>query len=134
MNTSFNARAGTLRGLHFQAAPHEEAKLVRATRGAIWDVAVDLREDSPTYRRWHAVELTEDNGLGLFIPAGFAHGFQSLVDASEVLYVMSARVHARARRRACAGTIRLRHRLARAADARPHDVEPRSHRGPTWPT
>jgi dTDP-4-dehydrorhamnose 3,5-epimerase len=89
MNTSFNARAGTLRGLHYQSSPHEEAKLVRATRGAIWDVAVDLREESPTYRRWHAVELTEDNGLGFFIPAGCAHGFQSLADGSEVLYVMS---------------------------------------------
>jgi dTDP-4-dehydrorhamnose 3,5-epimerase len=89
MNTSFNSRAGTLRGLHFQRAPHEEAKLVRATRGAIWDVAVDLRKDSSTYRRWHAVELTEDNALAYFVPAGCAHGFQSLVDASEVLYVMS---------------------------------------------
>jgi dTDP-4-dehydrorhamnose 3,5-epimerase len=91
MNTSFNALAGTLRGMHFQVAPHEEAKLVRATRGAIWDVAVDLRPDSRTYRRWHAVELSADNGLAYFIPAGCAHGFQSLVDASEVLYVMSTR-------------------------------------------
>jgi dTDP-4-dehydrorhamnose 3,5-epimerase len=90
MNTSFNAHKGTVRGLHFQVAPYEEAKLVRATRGAIWDVAVDLREDSPTYRRWHAVELTEDNGVGFYIPPGFAHGFQSLTDASEVLYVISA--------------------------------------------
>jgi dTDP-4-dehydrorhamnose 3,5-epimerase len=89
MNTSFNARAGTLRGLHFQAAPHAEAKLVRATRGAIWDVAVDLREESPTYRRWHAVALDEDNGLAFFVPAGCAHGFVTLTDASEVLYVMS---------------------------------------------
>ena len=89
MSTSFNAKAGTLRGLHFQAAPHEEAKLVRCTRGAMWDVAVDLREDSPTRHRWYAVELTEDNGLALFIPAGFAHGFQTLVDDTEVLYAMS---------------------------------------------
>ena len=89
MNTSFNARAGTLRGLHMQVAPHEEAKVVRATRGAIWDVAVDLREGSPTYRQWHAAELTEDDGTAFFIPAGCAHGFQSLADASEVLYVMS---------------------------------------------
>lgn len=89
MNTSFNARAGTVRGLHFQVAPYEEAKLVRATRGAIWDVAVDLREHSPTYLRWHAVELTEDNGLAFSIPAGCAHGFQSLTDGAEVLYVMS---------------------------------------------
>ena len=90
MNTSFNARAGTLRGLHYQVAPHDEAKLVRATRGAIWDVAVDLRPGSPTYCGWHGVELNEDNGLAFFIPTGFAHGFQSLADASEVLYVMSA--------------------------------------------
>jgi dTDP-4-dehydrorhamnose 3,5-epimerase len=89
MSTSFNARAGTLRGLHFQAAPHEEAKLVRCTRGALWDVAVDLRADSPTRHRWHAVELTEANGLALFIPGGFAHGFQTLADETEVLYAMS---------------------------------------------
>ena len=89
MSTSFNARAGTLRGLHFQAAPHEEAKLVRCTRGAMWDVAVDLRDDSPTRHRWHAVELTAENGLALFIPEGFAHGFQTLVDETEVLYAMS---------------------------------------------
>jgi dTDP-4-dehydrorhamnose 3,5-epimerase len=89
MSTSFNARAGTLRGLHFQAAPHEEAKLVRCTRGALFDVVVDVRRDSPTRHRWHAVELTEVNGLALFIPAGFAHGFQTLVDETEVLYAMS---------------------------------------------
>ena len=89
MNTSFNATAGTLRGLHFQAAPHGEAKLVRCTRGAMWDVAVDLRQDSPTRHRWYAVELSEDNGLALFIPEGFAHGFQTLVDETEVLYAMS---------------------------------------------
>lgn len=89
MNTSFNASAGTLRGLHLQAPPHAEAKLVRATRGAIWDVAVDLRRDSPSYLRWHAVDLDADNGLGYFIPAGCAHGFVTLAEASEVLYVMS---------------------------------------------
>jgi dTDP-4-dehydrorhamnose 3,5-epimerase len=89
MSTSFNARAGTLRGLHFQAAPHGEAKLVRCTRGAIWDVAVDIREGSLTRHRWHAVELDEDNGLALFIPSGFAHGFQTLVAETEVLYAMS---------------------------------------------
>jgi dTDP-4-dehydrorhamnose 3,5-epimerase len=89
MSTSFNARAGTLRGLHYQAEPHGEDKLVRCTRGAIWDVAVDVRDRSPTRHRWHAAELTEDNGLALFIPAGFAHGFQTLANASEVLYAMS---------------------------------------------
>ena len=90
MNTSFNARAGTLRGLHLQAEPHAEAKLVRATRGAIRDVAVDLRRDSPSYLRWHAVDLDAEGGLAYFIPAGCAHGFVTLADDSEVLYVMSA--------------------------------------------
>ena len=89
MSTSFNARAGTLRGLHYQEEPHGEDKLVRCTRGAIFDVAVDLRPSSATRHRWHAVELTEDNGLALWIPRGFAHGFQTLVDATEVLYAMS---------------------------------------------
>ena len=88
-NTSFNARAGTLRGLHFQAEPHGEAKLVRCTQGAIYDVAVDLRTDSPSYRRWFSVELTAANRHSFFIPEGCAHGFQSLQDASEVLYQMS---------------------------------------------
>jgi dTDP-4-dehydrorhamnose 3,5-epimerase len=88
-NTSFNPRAGTLRGLHFQAEPHGEAKLVRCTQGAIYDVAVDLRTDSPTYRRWFSVELTAANRRAFFIPEGCAHGFQSLRDASEVLYQMS---------------------------------------------
>jgi dTDP-4-dehydrorhamnose 3,5-epimerase len=89
MSTSFNARAGTLRGLHYQEEPYGEDKLVRCTRGAIFDVAVDLRPDSATHHRWHAVELTEDNGLALWIPRGFAHGFQTLADATEVLYGMS---------------------------------------------
>jgi dTDP-4-dehydrorhamnose 3,5-epimerase len=88
-STSFNAKCGTLRGLHYQAAPHGEAKLVRCTRGAIYDVAVDLRPDSPSYRRWTGAELSADNGRALFIPAGCAHGFQTLVDASEVLYQIS---------------------------------------------
>jgi len=88
-NTSFNASAGTLRGLHYQAAPHGEAKLVRCTRGAIFDVIVDLRDDSPTRHAWFGVELTADNGRALFIPDGLAHGFQTLVDNSEVSYQMS---------------------------------------------
>jgi dTDP-4-dehydrorhamnose 3,5-epimerase len=88
-STSFNARAGTLRGLHYQAPPHGEAKLVRCTRGAIYDVAVDLRPGSSSYLRWLGVELTAENGRGLFVPEGCAHGFQTLVDATEVLYQMS---------------------------------------------
>lgn len=88
-STSFSLRAGTLRGMHYQAAPYFEAKLVRCTRGAIQDVAVDLRPDSLTYLQWYATELTAENGLGLFIPAGCAHGFQTLCDSSEVSYQIS---------------------------------------------
>lgn len=88
-STSFNARAGTLRGLHYQADPYAEAKLVRCTRGAIWDLALDLRRTSSSYLHWHAVELNEKNGSALFIPPGCAHGFQTLLDGSEVLYQIS---------------------------------------------
>ena len=88
-NVSFNRRKGTLRGMHFQNAPHAEAKLVRCTRGAIYDVVVDLRSDSPTFTRWAAFELTPDNGRMIYIPEGCAHGFQTLVDATEVFYQMS---------------------------------------------
>jgi dTDP-4-dehydrorhamnose 3,5-epimerase len=88
-STSFNVHAGTVRGMHYQADPHAETKLVRCTRGAIHDVALDLRSSSPSYLRWHAVVLSEDNGLGLFVPAGCAHGFQTLRDRSEVLYQIS---------------------------------------------
>ena len=83
---SFNARAGTLRGMHFQAPPRLETKVVRCTRGAIFDVLVDLREGSATYGQWHGEELTADNRLMLYIPKGFAHGFQSLVDNTEIDY------------------------------------------------
>ena len=86
---SYNGHRGTLRGLHYQAAPHEEAKLVRCTAGAIFDVAVDLRPDSPTYTRWFGVELSADNRLALYIPEGCAHGFLTLADDSEVLYQIS---------------------------------------------
>jgi dTDP-4-dehydrorhamnose 3,5-epimerase len=83
---SINLRAGTIRGFHFQVAPHVETKLVRCTRGAIFDVIVDLREGSPTYGQWHGEELSSDNHLMLYVPKGFAHGFQSLVDNTEVDY------------------------------------------------
>jgi len=88
-NTSFNERAGTLRGMHFQAQPFGEAKLVRCTRGAIYDVVVDVRERSPSRGRWYGAELTAENGRTLYVPVGLAHGFQTLVDSSEVLYLMS---------------------------------------------
>jgi dTDP-4-dehydrorhamnose 3,5-epimerase len=92
-NVSWNRLKGTLRGLHYQAKPHEETKLVRCTRGSIWDVIVDLREGSPTRLRWHAQELSVDNRRALYIPEGFAHGFQTLEDDSEVLYQMSEFYH-----------------------------------------
>jgi dTDP-4-dehydrorhamnose 3,5-epimerase len=87
-NTAFNRRAGTLRGLHFQAEPHEETKLVRCTRGAVYDVIVDLRPGSGTYTRWVGVELTAENDAMLYVPRGFAHGYQTLVDDTETSYLM----------------------------------------------
>jgi dTDP-4-dehydrorhamnose 3,5-epimerase len=87
-NASHNARRDTLRGMHYQVEPHGESKLVRCTRGAIFDVAVDLRRDSIGFRAWHGVELSAENGHALYIPAGLAHGFQTLVDDCEVIYQM----------------------------------------------
>jgi dTDP-4-dehydrorhamnose 3,5-epimerase len=89
-NASFNRRRGTLRGLHYQVAPREETKVVRCTRGALWDVAVDLRPDSPTYLKWFGLELTPDNGTMLYVPRGCAHGYVTLVDATEAFYLTSA--------------------------------------------
>jgi dTDP-4-dehydrorhamnose 3,5-epimerase len=89
VSIAFNDIAGTLRGLHFQAAPHGEAKTVRCTAGAIFDVAVDLRDGSPTRLRWVAVELSADNRRGLFVPEGCAHGYLTLTDRAEVQYQIS---------------------------------------------
>ena len=89
-NVSLNNARGTLRGLHYQAEPRPDPKLVRCTRGAIFDVAVDLRPDSPSYRCWTSAELTAENHRALHIPGGCAHGFISLEDDSEVLYLMGA--------------------------------------------
>ncbi|MEA2171495.1 MAG: dTDP-4-dehydrorhamnose 3,5-epimerase [Solirubrobacteraceae bacterium] len=89
-NTSSNTLAHTLRGMHYQRAPHGETKLVRVTRGAIFDVAVDLRPDSVTYCRWFGLELRAEGEESLFIPDGFAHGFQTLSDDAEVSYQMGA--------------------------------------------
>jgi dTDP-4-dehydrorhamnose 3,5-epimerase len=86
---SYTKTRGTLRGLHFQRAPYEEVKLVRCTAGAIFDVVVDLRRESPTFKRHIAVELTAENRLQLYIPRGCAHGYQTLADGVEVLYQMS---------------------------------------------
>lgn len=90
-NVSFNHRRGTLRGMHYQSDPSPEGKLVRCTAGGIHDVAVDLRPDSPTFRHWAACELSAENRRALYVPPGCAHGFLTLTDASEVLYLMSAR-------------------------------------------
>ena len=88
-NISYNVRAGTLRGMHFQDLPHAEAKLVRCTRGAIRDVIIDLRPESATFCQWSGVDLTADNYRMLYVPRGFAHGFQTLEDHAEVFYQMS---------------------------------------------
>ena len=85
----FNKKKGTIRGLHFQSAPYEGAKLVRCTRGRIWDVVLDLRPDSKTFKEWYGVELTSDNYKGNYVPEGCAHGYQTLVDNSEVFYINS---------------------------------------------
>lgn len=88
-NISFNYRKGTLRGMHYQASPYEEVKLVRCTKGAVYDVIIDLRPKSPTYLKWTGVDLTEDNHKMLYVPEGFGHGYQTLTDASEVFYQVS---------------------------------------------
>lgn len=87
---SYSAARGTLRGMHFQTPPHSEAKLVDCVKGAIWDVIIDIRLHSPTYRRWQGFELAAETRRQLYIPAGFAHGFQTLSDDSEVRYLISA--------------------------------------------
>jgi|SRR5713101_1116342 len=90
INVGYTARKASLRGLHYQLAPHEEAKTVRCTQGAVFDVVVDLRPDSPTHKRWDGFELTGGNHRSLYIPEGCAHGYQTLVDASEIEYLTTA--------------------------------------------
>jgi dTDP-4-dehydrorhamnose 3,5-epimerase len=93
-NVSFNEKPGTLRGMHYQVAPYAESKLVRCTAGAIYDVIIDLRPKSATFTRWVAVELTAANRRMLYVPEGFAHGFQTLAENTEVYYQMSEFYHA----------------------------------------
>jgi dTDP-4-dehydrorhamnose 3,5-epimerase len=88
-NISFNKQKGTLRGMHYQVAPHAEVKLVRCTAGAIYDVIIDLRAESPTFRQWISVELTAENHHQLYVPEGFAHGYETLTDNTEVAYQVS---------------------------------------------
>jgi dTDP-4-dehydrorhamnose 3,5-epimerase len=90
INFSRTEQAGAVRGLHFQSPPHAEMKLVRCLRGRVFDVAADLRRDSPTFARWHGVELTPENGLMMIAPEGCAHGFQALEPQSEMLYLHTA--------------------------------------------
>lgn len=90
VNHTYTAKLGTVRGMHFQRPPCAEMKLVSCIRGEVWDVAVDLRADSPTFLHWHAERLSADNSRALLIPEGFAHGFQALSDACELLYLHSA--------------------------------------------
>lgn len=92
-NVSFNKNRGTLRGMHYQAEPFPEAKLVRCTMGAIYDVIIDLCADSPTFKQWFAVELSAENRRALYIPESFAHGFQTLTENTEVFYQMSEFYH-----------------------------------------
>ena len=92
-NISFNKKRGTLRGMHYQVEPHEETKIVRCTGGAIYDVIVDLRLESSTFRKWIAVELSAENRHMLYIPPGVAHGFQTLVDDTEIFYQISEFYH-----------------------------------------
>jgi dTDP-4-dehydrorhamnose 3,5-epimerase len=93
-NVSYNSRRGTLRGMHYQVAPHPETKLVRVTRGEIFDVVIDLRPERPTFRKWLGFTLTADTRTALYIPEGFAHGFQTLTDDAEVFYQMNEAYHA----------------------------------------
>ena len=88
-NVSYNRAAGTLRGMHFQRAPHEEAKLIRCTRGAVYDVIVDLRPDSEAFKRWLGAELSAENGRAVYVPEGCAHGYQTLTDGAETFYLVS---------------------------------------------
>ncbi|MFZ5917486.1 MAG: dTDP-4-dehydrorhamnose 3,5-epimerase [Chloroflexota bacterium] len=88
-NLAHSKKRGTLRGMHYQAAPYAEAKLMRCVRGAVFDVIIDLRPDSPTFKHWFGIELTADNRTMLYVPEGFAHGYQSLVDDTEVFYPVS---------------------------------------------
>lgn len=97
-NISFNHKKGTLRGMHYQIKPHEETKIVRCTHGALYDVIIDIRSQSPTYKKWFGIELTQENHRAIYIPEGFAHGFQTLEDNTEVLYMMSALYHAESAR------------------------------------
>lgn len=125
-SVSLNKRRGTLRGIHYQSAPFVETKVVRCTAGAIYDVVLDLREESPTFRRWFATTLSAENRHSLYVPEGCAHGFLTLTDDSEVLYQMSEFYHPEA-----AGGVRWNDPAFRIAW--PGKVEVISERDRTYP-
>ncbi len=125
-NISTNARAGTVRGLHFQRAPHAEVKLVRCVKGALYDVIVDMREGSETFLRWFGAELTDDNGLTMYVPKGFAHGYQALSDGATAFYMVSAAYAPKAE----GG---LRYDDPKLAIAWPRAVSDVSDKDATWP-
>lgn len=100
-NLAYTKRKGTLRGMHYQIPPHEEAKLVRCTSGAIFDVLIDLRQESPTYKQWLGVRLTAENHVMIYVPEGFAHGYQTLEDDIEVSYQVSQYYYPEAERGLC---------------------------------
>ena len=125
-NISSNTRAGTVRGLHFQRAPHAEVKLVRCVKGVLYDVIVDLRERSDTYLRWFGAELSEDNGAMMYAPAGFAHGYQALSDGATAFYMVSAYYAPQAE----GG---LRHDDPKLAIAWPRAVSDISDKDAAWP-
>ncbi len=97
-NMSYSKSAGTIRGMHYQAAPYQESKLIRCINGSIYDVIIDLRKDSPTYKQWFGIELNDQNRTMLFVPEDFAHGFLALIDNSEVIYQVSAFYNAESER------------------------------------
>jgi len=90
MSMSHNAEKGQIRGMHYQESPHEETKIIRCTKGSVFDVIVDMRSESPTYMKWHGENLSADNGKALYAPKGFAHGYKTLEDDTELLYMMDA--------------------------------------------
>ena len=98
MNNSLSAQKGTLRGLHYQLPPHAETKIVRCVRGAVWDCIVDLRPDSPTFKQWHGAELSAENRTMMYVPKGFAHGFVTLVEDSELVYMVDEPYNAQSER------------------------------------
>ncbi len=125
---SVTERAGSVRGMHFQKSPHEEVKLLRCIRGAIHDVLIDIRPDSPTYGRWEAYDLTAENRRQLYVPAGLAHGFQTLLPDTEVGYLISAFY-------APAAAVGIRHDDPAFAIAWPlpvADISPKDRAWPDW--